>query len=456
MKKHHFIFVGTLIFIGLFYDKLVGINLSIFALIAASYSFFSFKSKSFKSKLLYVCSIFSAAAFAWFGDFISFLAILFSLYILQFQNENSKIKPIQFLPLMVVNLFASLGRFWIFKDWIEVKPLSNKSYMKLIALAVIPFVFIIIFFIAYSFGSEGFASILQYEFDLEFIPLILTSILGFYVCFGFINYWIPEGFYQSNHWLTNEYRQESRNIKQPSFSFLDLDFERKSGEISLIMLNLMLIIFIGTYNYEQFFKIIENQNYSAETHQRVNAVMVSIIMAVGVILFYFKREFNLDLQSKNLKILAKIWIILNGLLIMSCGIKNTEYILNCGLTYKRLGVYAFLLVVMLGLVFTFLKIKNQKTNAYLFNQMTWVLYVLVLTCSFINWGNIITKYNINVDKTNDPIYLCKLEYNDKVRREYFKENKLYPEYVEDYREDEIFQYQERKTLSKVLYYEFLN
>ena len=59
---------------------------------------------------------------------------------------------------------------------------------------------------------------------------------------------------------------------------------------------------------------------------------------------------------------AKIWIILNAVLIVSTIIKNSEYVSSFGLTYKRLGVYAFLILAIIGLVYTFLKIAKQKTK----------------------------------------------------------------------------------------------
>ncbi len=47
-------------------------------------------------------------------------------------------------------------------------------------------------------------------------------------------------------------------------------------------------------------------------------------------------------KQKILKKLAKIWILLNGILIISTIIKNSEYVSYFGLTYKRLGVLCFL------------------------------------------------------------------------------------------------------------------
>ena len=256
--------------------------------------------------------------------------------------------------------------------------------------------------------------------------------------------------------LDNEFSNADEIRNQNTFSFLDLDFERKSGEITLLLLNVMLLIFILTYNYEQFFEVIQTSQLSAATHERVNAVIFSILMAVGVILFYFKGGFNFDEKAINLKRLAKLWLVLNGIVIASTIIKNSEYVSFFGLTYKRLGVYAFLILAIIGLVYAFLKIKNQKTNAYLFNQMIWYFYGTVLLCSFVNWGNLITTYNISVNKGVEPRFLSSLNFNDEARRAYFSSHNLDVLFVDDAGEEEIQSYQEKTFLSKALYYQFIS
>jgi hypothetical protein len=176
-------------------------------------------------------------------------------------------------------------------------------------------------------------------------------------------------------------------------------------------------------------------------------------MAVGVILFYFKGGFNFDEKAKKMKQLSKIWIVLNGILIISAIIKNSEYVSFFGLTYKRLGVYAFLCLAIIGLFFAFLKISKQKTNAYLFNQMVWYFYGTILLCSFVNWGNIITAYNISVNKGVEPVFLSDLNFNDEARREYFLLKNLDGESTEISREELISERKNESFLSKALYYE---
>ena len=459
MKKYQIILASSLIFTLLFYNESIGVNLAIFALLLTGLICYFFQDRFTERThlILVVTSVLSCLAFAWYGDFASFLALSMSVLFLQFKTQDKKLKIVQIFPLVFLNAFTTLGRVFMFSQWLPERKIHNNFTKKLVAYFIIPAIFLIVFFTAYSFGSSHFSSLLtDYTLDIDIVEVVLIGILGFYISFSFWNYWVPEVCYEKNELLNNDFNNIAEIKNQQTFSFLDLDFERKSGEVTLVLLNFMLLIFIITYNYEQFFEVVKNPNLSADTHERVNSVIFSIIMAVGLILFYFKGGFNFDKKAANLKKLAKIWIVLNGLLIVSTFIKNSEYIAVQGLTYKRLGVYAFLVLAIIGLVFVFLKITKQKTNAYLANQMVWYFYGTVLICSFVNWGNLITNYNISVNKCADPMFLSTLNFNDEARREYFSKNHLNGQLEEVKREEQIDEYQNKSFLSKALYYEFVN
>ncbi len=459
MKKYHLILVCSLIFTLLFYNESVGVNLSIFGLVLTGIICFFFQDQ-FTSRshlVLVVTSILSCIAFAWYGDFVSFLALAMSVCFLQFKTQETNLKIVQVFPLAFINGITSLGRMLLFSQWLPKREIKNDFAKKLIAYFLIPTVFVGLFFTVYAFGSDHFSALFtDYYLDVNFFQLILIALLGFYLSFTFWNYWIPEAFYEKNSLLDNDFNNQNEIKNQRIFSYLDIDFERRSGEITLVLLNVLLLVFIVTYNYEQFFEVVEKSKLSADTHERVNSVIFSIVMAVGVILFYFKGGFNFDEKAKNLKRLSKIWILLNGILIISTIIKNSEYVSFFGLTYKRLGVYAFLILAIIGLVFTFLKITKKKTNAYLINQMVWYFYGTILLCSYVNWGNLITNYNISVNKGVEPLFLSDLNFNDETRRDYFKLKNLDGQYSEDAKEAEIARYQKESFLSKALYYEFLN
>ena len=458
MKKHQVIPACSLIFILLFYHESMGVNLAIFGLLLVGLICYFFQDKfTDRSHLiLVVTSVLSCMAFAWYGDFPSFLALSMSVLFLHFRLQDPELKILQIFPLAFLNAFATLGRVFMFSQWLPERQIHNNFAKKLVAYVIIPFIFLVVFFTAYSFGSEHFSSLLtDYTLDLDIFEVLLIGTVGFYISFSFWNYWVPEVCYEKNKLLDNEFDNVIDIKNQQTFSFLDLDFERKSGEITLVLLNFMLLVFIITYNYEQFFEAVETSKLSSATHERVNAVIFSIIMAVGVILFYFKGGFNFDKKAARLKKLAKVWIVLNGVLIVSTIIKNSEYVAFFGLTYKRLGVYAFLILAVIGLIFTFIKITKQKTNAYLFNQMVWYFYGMILLCSFVNWGNLITNYNVSVNKGIEPWFLRSLHFNDESRNAYFSTLNIVGEGQGYLEENRVEDHKDDPFLSKALYYEFV-
>lgn len=457
MKKHHLIFITVLAVIILFYKEYVALNLGIFGIFLSILTFIQTKSE-FRTKTfltLFVTSIFSSFAFAWFGDAISFVAVFVSVFLLRFKGTYPKLKPFLYVEVLLVNLISFVGRVFYTEQWFE-KPKGGGGFgKKLITFFLIPGILITIFLCIYSAGSSHFDQFFsEIKLDFSFFDIIILAVVGFYIGFIFWNFGVERFIFKQNRYLNDDFSGLIK-IQKPTFSFLDIDSERTSGLISFSALNILLLIFIATYNYEQFFEVTKSADgLSAETHERVNSVIMSIVMAILVILFYFKRGFNFDEKAKSLKISAKIWIVLNAVLVISASLKNSEYIINFGLTYKRLGVYAFLTMALIGLIFTFIKIQNRKTNAFLFNKMFWASYGLILVCSYVNWGGIITSNNIERKDFADHYHLISINYNEKLLLDYAE--KTGNSEMKKQLKERIESYQKESFLSKILYYEFIN
>ncbi|AZB01376.1 DUF4173 domain-containing protein [Chryseobacterium joostei] len=396
MKTHHYIFLTTALFVILFYDQDLGLNLGILGILYAVLTFFKTveKNKTRTFYILTVTSILSSIAFAWYGDFPSFLAVVSSLLLLAYKSKNRRMKILLLIPVFVVNSCTSICRIFMLDDWL---PKGNVSgvWQKIMAFVLIPLLLLSVFFGIYAAGSDLFAALFtDYELDLNLWQVFCLTVLGFFIAFNYWNYAVEKLIYKNNQFLDNDFQKDVQAPKA-TYSFLDLDAERISGIVSFFSLNILLVFFIGTYNYEQFYEASKTPvQLSEETHERVNAVILSIVMAILVIMFYFKSGFNFDPKAKLMKTLAKIWIFLNAVLILSAAVKNYEYIVNYAFTYKRLGVFAFLLLSLIGLGLTFIKIQKRKRNAFLFNTMVWYFYVIILVCSYFNWGGFITSQNM--------------------------------------------------------------
>ncbi|MGF7231818.1 DUF4173 domain-containing protein [Arachidicoccus sp.] len=460
LSKFSQFIISILLYVALFYNQYLGINYSLLCLSLwlLSYSNTTHEKRSKVFWLLSLAVFISAFSFAWYGDPASFISLFISLFIMGIYTQYRQVKIITY-PVLAAYSFASfIVRIFFFSKWLPHVKVNNKASKKAIAYFVIPTLLLTLFTAIYVVSNNTFSSFftnIRFNFNVELI--VFLSISGFYFMF---NYWFmmpPKLMLELDGKLNNHLTYEASQQFKPTFDFLEIDFERRSGEISLVLLNLLLIVFIFTYDYEQLGNISINTNLSGELHQSINALIVSIVMAISVIMFYFKSVFNFDQKAKHLKQLAYCWIALNMLLTISAISKNTEYVFHLGLTFKRIGVYIFLLLCVIGLIFTYLKIRNKLSNYFLIGKMFVVFFItIVLNCT-INWSWLITKYNltyINHEKEN-YWYLKSLGFNQQLLYNHFRNDTKWKEYFEN-EEQDISDKQQRSFLSKSFYYEHLN
>lgn len=418
MKTYLQIFISTALFVLIFYKENIGLNLGILGCFFAIFNFLKNRKKPHTKRycLLFVACLLSSFAFAYYGDFVSFLALFSSTILFRMQEKARNLNSWWSFPLVVLNGITFLCRFFQFGRWLPFNfQKTPQKIQKLVATVFIPLFFFCLFFIVYALASDLLASLLtDYELNLDWWQFFVITCLGFFVAFNFWNFSVERFILKKNHLLKNEFAASDINVKS-TFSLLDLNSERMSGVMTFLVLNFLLLIFIFIFNYEQFFKTnLSPMTLSEETHTRVNVVIVSIAMAIAMVLFYFKSAFNFDPKAKLLRVLVYIWIALNFVLVCSAFAKNSEYIYHHGFTYKRLGVDAFLLLCVFGLAFTLIKVRLKKTNAYLFNAMFWCFYGTILACSFVNWGGFITRENIKMSNFSVKYHLHDINFSEKV------------------------------------------
>lgn len=452
LSNFHKFILSIILFVSIFYKQNVGVNYSILNIFIWMLSYYNLhpskKRKTFW--LLSAALLISTLAFAWYGDISSFISLFFSIGAIGIYTQYEKIDILLYPVLLTYSLTTFIGRIFFFKKWLPQSISTNLLAKKVFACFVIPVVFVTLFVVIYAAGSATFSSILtKIPLNIDMIIFGATILSGFYFMF---NYWfmmMPVVMMKWNEKI--DYTLYNRPSFKPTFSFLDIDFERKSGEITLLFLNILLIFFIVTYNMEIFGKQETANVLSDEVHARINAVIFSIVMAIGVIMFYFKSTFNFDIKAGRLKKLSICWILLNGLLIISAASKNAEYVINYGLTFKRIGVYIFLLLSIAGLLFTFLKINHRRSNLFLLSRMLIVFFITLVVNSSINWSWIVTKYDLAYAPAPDIAYLQSLDFNKQIMLGYYQQNHLPVTKIID----EIKNKQQQEFLSANLYYDFI-
>ena len=130
-------------------------------------------------------------------------------------------------------------------------------------------------------------------------------------------------------------------------------------------------------------------------HEGTYVLIFSILLAMGIVLWYFRR--NLNFYAPGLPWLrrgATVWVLQNAVLATSVGLRNYYYIQHSGLAYKRIGVCFFLLLTFFGLATVLLKIWQQRSAYALMRLNALAVYAVMLLLAAGNWEIWIARYNL--------------------------------------------------------------
>ena len=180
------------------------------------------------------------------------------------------------------------------------------------------------------------------------------------------------------------------------FKLSALKSEYKAGVFLLIVLNGLLLLLNSIDIYWVWFNFEwDGQTLKQFVHEGTYLLIISILISIAVVLYFFRGNLNFYKNNRWLKYLAYAWIAQNAILAISVAVRNFWYIKHFALAYKRIGVMLFLLLVVYGLYTVYKKIKHTKTSFFLFQKNTLALYLILVVSSFVNWDSLIAKYNFS-------------------------------------------------------------
>jgi hypothetical protein len=307
---------------------------------------------------------------------------------------------------------------------IKIGGVSLQPIFKNIKYVAIPILLLLIFGSIYSAANESFGNYMEliltnignfielvFNFffsDVTFMRL-LFFLFGLTVSGALLLYYkndslkdfegsLVEKLFRIRKARKNGFFDLSTSHNQTPFikrKMLGLKVESVIGILSFSALNI-LIFSLNLLDFSTLWlgKTGENINYSAELHDGTNALIFSIVMAMMVILYFFRGNLNFYKKNKIIQLLAYLWIVQNAFLVASVFLRDYHYMDMHGLTYKRIGVLVFLLLCIIGLITVYIKVKQQKTLFYLLKANGLMWYVLLLFFSCFNWDVIILSFNI--------------------------------------------------------------
>lgn len=433
--------LGGLLFTFLFWEERLALNLLIYTLYLLATTFINPDVvKSFKLKIYGSAHLLAAVLVVINNSDLSLVTYYISLLLFIGFGHQQQIRTI-FTAFLAAILQMVTVPFNAMKQLsqISIGNVSLKPFFTLIKYLFLPLIIVILFSCLYAAASNVFAhyagtiltnigDFLDYVLHFFFKDLSFERIMHF--CFGLlltgglILAFFDKSLEKAELKCKEQLVRIRRSLGQKTIWYnvvqtftgnlltrkMALKTEYIVGIISFAALNLLLLMLNAIDITTLWFGYEPSGNFSGELHQGTNSLIFSIVMAMAVILYYFRGNLNFYHKSKTLRTLAYFWMIQNFILIISVFIRDGYYIEFHGLTHKRIGVLVFAILCIIGLATVYIKVAKQKTIFYLFKVNGNIWFALLLTFTLINWDVLIVKYNLNhVDAVSiDPNYLTSL------------------------------------------------
>lgn len=419
--KHIIVIIASMLFSTLFYGQNIGLNLFIFSLLTVFILFFYNQEKIRTRRVLLFSSAYLLSGILVFINHSNLTIIANCVAFFTLVGLFSETRSSIYVN-WINGLYSSIAG--MFHRNFEAKPEEIGEQIKKevdiwhrIKLIGIPLVAIIIFVLLYKNGNPIFNDfICKINFDFINVQWILFYVLGYYL---FSNIMIPV---QVEPATRSDLEIYNHLLKVEPIDPEKLKKEQQLGTTLMALLNLLIVFYITTdiaylFSNEQS----SASHYSTQVHNGINALIASIIFAIIIIIYFFRGNLNFYENNKFLKNLSYSWIALNIALVILISIKNYGYVTSFGLTYKRIGVFVYLLLTLGGLITTFLKVYKIQNIWFLFRINTQVAFVCLILFSFVNWDNEITKYNLYSANAMDMNYLIELSDNNAITLKHYAE-----------------------------------
>lgn len=414
MKKHLilnlFILGGAALYSFLFWHEDLGLNTLLFTVFVLTgvFGLDPAVKQSGPALALGVGTFLTATLVVWHNSLLVKIIHWLSLIVFIGMSRHRELRFLWYgLLLGIASIFSAPAAYYRQTMRAGVSSPQLRPVLYWLKMALIPLLLVCGFFWLYYFANARFAGMadalagrLAFLFHWQLDPLYLLHFCwGLLLCGAIFLPGVFKDFFvkksQGNRIELQRERPGKRERWWPGKT-LGLKHEYRMALIAVVSLNVLLFLVNLT---DLRFVWIETETATAQelkqyVHSGTYLLILAIMLAAAVLLYFFRRNLNFYPDNELLRQLSYVWIIQNAVLAMSVGIRNYHYIANFGLAYKRIGVLLFLCLVLIGLFTLYQKIQWNKTIYYLLHRNAWALYLVLTLSCLVNWDVFITRYNL--------------------------------------------------------------
>jgi uncharacterized integral membrane protein len=320
----------------------------------------------------------------------------------------------------------------------EVKQKRNSGRVWAVVVAIL---IVLLFFVMYRSTNVLFKELTKH-INLDWISWkwCFFTLIGSVLVYGIFYLRKFGGIGEDSHkYQRNLENREDANANWGD-SLMSMDNERFLGILLFALLNILVLFVNGVDLLFQFGdgKMPEGITYTSYVHQGIGLLLVNVLLAMGLVLFFFRGRINFDKGYSTIRILAILWLTQNILMLFFMAGRNNLYTEMFGMTYKRIGVYFYLLLTAIGVATTIIKVYSKKTNTWLFRINTWLFFSVFVFSSLVSWSRFITWYSLYKSDYVNRAYLSSMSYQSlpylvelNVRPEKFSQKEMNENYDDD-------------------------
>lgn len=395
----------------LFYKQSWGLNVPVFALLIVAAQAIHKTELRHNRSWLWASFITIVSALAYYFTNNVGAAWLFVISVIFSSGLQMKDSLLLFLPIHAfMNLF--LAPIALLVEHLSTTFTSEKKSIS-IRLIVFPGLIFTVFLAVYAVANPLLGEQLYNLFSFLDVTFALCFVLSFLIVLPIIKGQII-GWLSS---LENLCEKIIGFVSEPRQSSDQEKVTRLMKEAMLVFGSLIVLltymIFLDGYEFLYSGTL---ASLSANLHASIYILIASMFMAIGVILYYFSLPVIFHPKFNRIKWAVNVWIALNIILCMICLVKNNVYVEELGLTYKRIGVYTYLLTTIFALLITAYKTNASLNNWMLIKANTWMIYGVLMIFVCVPWDIVITRYNLQYTKDPDIAYIISL--SSQARLEY--------------------------------------
>lgn len=433
-------FLLAIVFYFLFRNESPGINVLLFFLVSSA-ALAIIKSGALReatSRVAFAAALFTALSVTFLNSDISIISFwLMFFMMIGFVHQLSLRTAGGALITALLGFIAAPVSWWNGLEQVGKSSKQLSSLLKYFRLSILPLAVLFFFFILYSIADQQFEQVSNQLFTILFERIrvlfdyispatILFFIFSLLVSAGILlnrdiqlivkmellqSYFLqrkrakPTGNTGEIEWWQLFFRKSMRSLKN----------EYNRGILLLAMVN-GLLMFVNVVDIKMVW--FENAagaspySRSQAVHESTYLLLFSIVIAMLILLFFFRGNLNFLKNNRRLLQLSYLWIAQNALLAFTVAIRNYYYIRDYGLAYKRIGVIFFLLLILFSLLMLFFKIRDKRSFFYLYRMEGWALCALLVLLSCFNWDPLMATYNLTHfdDKHLDRNFLMTLSH----------------------------------------------